>query len=116
MVLGFDDSELLKRWEMLIEYMHPHLDKFPKTQRHRMVAKIESEHYAIHSMLVESNVRWLRAVRSDILKEVDVKLKIYTFSLRLAHKAEYLKTKQWEQASKIIVEFGRMLGSQINKK
>lgn len=110
------ESELIKRWENLILYIYPHLEKFPKTQRHRLVAKIEREHYCIYDLLVTANTRWQKNNRTEILKEVDTKLKIYTFSLRIAHEMQFLKTKQWEVSSKMLSEIGRMLGAQINKR
>lgn len=97
-------------------YIFPHLEKFPKTQRHRLTSKIENEHYKIYDLFVTANTRWRKENRTELLKQADIEIKVYIFSLRLAHEMQFLKTKQWEVASKMIAEIGRMLGAQINKK
>jgi hypothetical protein len=104
------NSPIFVKYYDLMTWFYPALTKFPKEQRFRLAARIEETLYQTYELI-------LRASRSDQprlqLLEADYQLDKLRLLVRLAKDIQCMHFSQYEHASKLINEIGRLLGGWI---
>lgn len=100
-------SPIFSRSYDFLLWLLQHTEKYPKSERFRMAKRLEDGAFLFHETLMEAT----KASDCDKkLKSADiilVKLKLY---LRLAHDRKLLSLNQYEHASRMLVEIGKLLG------
>ncbi|NCP86802.1 MAG: four helix bundle protein [Anaerolineae bacterium CG_4_9_14_3_um_filter_57_17] len=106
------ESPIFTRSYELLQWLIPATVKFPRQQRFVLAAAIQKTALELHEKLIE-------AAKSDaplpLLRQADVLLTKLRFYLRLCRDLELLKLGQYEHASRIVSEIGRLLGGWIKK-
>lgn len=96
----------VKTYDLLV-WMIPQLTTFPKDQRFRLAARLEDCLYEFHERLL----RAARAAdKSGDLREADILLEQFRIYLRLAQEIHCLGMQQYEYASRLTNEIGKLLG------
>jgi hypothetical protein len=106
------ESPIFTRSYELLQWLIPATVKFPRQQRFVLAAAIQKTALELHEKLIE-------AAKSDapapFLRQADVLLTKLRFYLRLCRDLELLKLGQYEHASRIASEVGKLLGGWIKK-
>ena len=104
------NSPIFVKYYDLMTWFYPALTKFPKEQRFRLAARIEDCLYQTYELL-------LRAGNANLprehLLEADFQLEKLRLLVRLAKDVQCMHFSQYEHASKLINEIGRLLGGWI---
>lgn len=101
------DSPIFTKTYDLMVWLLPVLTRFPKEQRFRLAARIETSLFAFHSLILQA----ARArQRRSLLLEADLELERLRVYLRLAQDVKSLDFKHYAEASRRVVEVGKLLG------
>ena len=95
-----------KCYEMML-YSEPTLAQFPKSKRHTLVARIETNMLLLLELLLEANKRYYK---KTTLQDIDIQLDKVRYLVRLSRDLGYIPFKKYEVWSKMLNELGRMLG------
>jgi hypothetical protein len=99
----------VKQYDLML-WLIPRTLAFPKSQRGVLARQIQSELFHIHELLVKAGTH---DRPRPILAEVDQALiRLRTF-LRLSRDLKLLSIGQYEHASRLVAEVGRLLGGWI---
>ena len=104
------DSPLFVKTYDLIKYLLPTTEKFPRSQRFVLARRIQDTALGFQGYLLEAR-KVDPITRREVLRRADVELEKLRLSLRLSMELEYLKFPQYQHASAMVVEVGRMLGA-----
>ena len=104
------DSPLFVKTYDLIKYLLPATEKFPRSQRFVLARRIQDAALDFQGSLLEARKAGPDR-RGDVLQRADVELEKLRMALRLSMELEYLKFPQYQHASAMVVEVGRMLGA-----
>jgi len=91
----------------LILWSCNHTSKFPRNHRFVLGERIERNLYDLLETMIEA--KYSRQ-RQQLLQNVNLKLEILRFQLRLAKDLECLKANSYQFASKAVDEIGRLVG------
>ena len=91
----------------LVLWLIPTLEKFPKSQRFLLGDRIESCALDALEGLIEATYTHRR---SRLLADVNLRLEILRFFLRLAFDLRYLDERRYEHAARAVDEVGRLVG------
>jgi len=93
----------------LIAYLIPVTQSFPKSQRFVLARRIQDTVLDFGDLLILA-----RKVNVDerrgVLRRADAKLEMLRMCLRLAMELKFFPFGQYEHASKMVVEVGKLLG------
>ncbi len=93
----------------LIAYLIPATQSFPKSQRFVLAKRIQDTALDFNDLLILA--RKVRVDdRRDVLRRADAKLEALRICLRLAMELGFLPFGQYEHASGMLVEVGKLLG------
>ena len=107
-----EDLSVFVKWTEFITWLFPHTEKFPKRARFTLASRIENLALDIIEDLIEA--RYSRE-KLAILKRANLRLEKMRILLRLSHGFQYLSTKSYEYAVKILNETGRMIGGWVKQ-
>lgn len=100
-------SPIFSKTYDLMTWLVPTLTKFPKDQRFRLAARIETTIFIFYETI-------LRAARSKqprtFLVEADFELEKLRMYLRLAQDLRCISFNQYEHIAKLVNEVGKLLG------
>jgi hypothetical protein len=106
------ESPIFTRSYELLQWLIPATVKFPRQQRFVLAAAIQKTALELHEKLIE-------AAKADaplpFLRQSDVLLTKLRFYLRLCRDLELFNLGQYEHASRILSEIGKLLGGWIKK-
>ena len=102
-----EESPLLCKTYDLMLWMMPALTKFPKEQRFRLAARIESALFDFHGNILSAS-RTLQ--RQELLKQADLELEKLRIYLRLSLELKCVSFQQYEHAVRLANEVGKLLG------
>jgi four helix bundle protein len=102
----------VKAYEFLL-WLIPLTQKFPKSQRFVMAKRIEDAALSFYELLIEAGKR---PDNDAVLLESDLALEKLRLHLRLCRDLKLTSIGQYEHASRMVVEIGKMLGAWIKKK
>ena len=95
-----------KTYDLML-WLLPALTRFPKDQRFRLAARLEDALFRFHDhLLVAARSR----DRRPHLVQADLELERLRVFLRLAQDLRFLDFKQYEHASRLVTEVGKLLG------
>ncbi|MHB8579172.1 MAG: diversity-generating retroelement protein Avd [Ignavibacteriaceae bacterium] len=107
-----DDLIIYQKTCDLLLWLHPVVNKFPKTQRFVLGQRIENKTLdLIHSMIVANAER----DKSATLKQASVELDELRILIRLSKDLHFVNIKQYGVAAEKMNEIGRLLSGWINK-
>jgi len=93
----------------LLTWLLPHTEKFPKAQRFVVTERLNSAALDFQEALFDANAR-AGSERLDRLRQADAHLNKLRLYLRLAQQWNWLTPGQYEHASAMVAEVGRLLG------
>ncbi|PIW40988.1 MAG: hypothetical protein COW21_04240 [Candidatus Aenigmarchaeota archaeon CG15_BIG_FIL_POST_REV_8_21_14_020_37_27] len=107
-----EDMKIFHKTYEMVKWLHTLLNKFPKSEKWTLGQKIENTGLNVMEGVIQSNNEFdkTKALQYTIV-ELD-KLRIY---FRLAKDFQFISTQQYEYASKLVNEIGRMLGGWYKK-
>ncbi len=97
-----------KTYDLLL-WLIPATTKFPREQRFVLAKRVQETALNFQERLLEAGVQQGQ-YRRRALVEADGELAKLRFYLRLSHDLDLISHRQYEHASKMVVEVGRLLG------
>lgn len=101
------ESPIFSKTFDLLVWLTPVLTKFPKDQRFRLAARIDNSAFAFHEQLLLAT---RASDRRAVLTQADLELEKLRYYLRLAQAVKCLSFPQYEQATRLVNEIGKLLG------
>lgn len=106
------ESPLFAKSYDFIRWLIPQTLKFPRQQRFVIAERLQSTALDFMECLYQATDK---ARQTDSLRQADIKLKQLRFHLRLSHDLQLLDTRQFEHASRLLEELGRLLGAWLRQ-
>lgn len=106
------DSPIFVKTSDFLLWLLPQTLKFPKSQRFVLAQRLHGSALTFFELLIRA--RKVRPNRS-VLLDADVELEKVRLHLRLAHELGLLSGGQYEHASRLVVEIGRLLGGWLKQ-
>jgi hypothetical protein len=104
------ESPIFTRTYDLIRWLIPATVKFPRQQRFVLAEALQRTALDFQERLIEAG---LAEKPRPILKQADVSLTKLRFYLRLCRDLELITSGQYEHASRMATEVGRLLGGWV---
>ncbi len=101
-----DMKVFVKTYELL-QWLYPTVNRFPKSQKFTLGQKIENAALGVLEGLIVSNAE---IDKTASLKRTSVELEKLRVFIRLARDSKFVSLGQYEYASLMIDEIGRLLG------
>lgn len=92
-----------------ISWLIPFTQNFPRSQRFVVTGRLQNASLNFQELLIEANAK-RGTERKEKLEEADVELLKIRLYLRLCNKWDWIKSGQYQHASKMVAEMGRLLG------
>jgi len=92
-----------------VGWLVPMTNHFPRLHRHTVTRRLLDAALDFQECLLEANSRRGRA-RLDLLVQADGHLSKIRLYLRLVHRWQWINAGQYEHASRMVAELGRLLG------
>jgi len=105
---------VLTRTYDMLTWLMPQLEKFPRTQRYLVVARLAGAALDLPEHLYEANARSGKA-RINHLEAADAALNKLRLYLRLAREWHWLSEGQYQHVSQMVAEIGRLLGGWLKQ-
>jgi hypothetical protein len=106
------DSPIFAKTYDFLLWLLPQTLKFPKSQRFVLAQRLHGSALSFFELLIRA--RKVRPNRS-VLIDADVELEKVRLHLRLTHELGLLSGGQYEHASRLVVEIGRLLGGWLKQ-
>ena len=90
-------------------WLGPLTNHFPKVHRHTVTRRLLDAALDLQETLLDANNE-RGQIRLDRLKRADWHLSKVRFYIRLVHRWQWINNGQYEHASRMIAEIGRLLG------
>lgn len=105
-----------KTYDLLL-WLSGRVSQFPKEHRFRLARRIEDAAFGFHERLLLAARASSSKTEMRLLLEADLELDKLRFYVRMAAEPELklLTLRQYEHASRLIVEVGKLLGGWIKK-
>jgi hypothetical protein len=87
-----------------------HTEKFPKSERFRLAKRMEDTVFQFYDKMISATRSKQPAI---ILAEADLELQKMRLFLRLSHDRKLTSMDQYQYASGLLVEIGKLLGGWI---
>jgi len=98
-----------KTYEFVL-WIYPRVNKFPKSQRFVLGQRIENITLEMLEGSIEANQK---RNKISYLKKMSMKLDVLRVLIRLSKDFKFISLRQYEHASKMLNEIGKMLGGWI---
>ncbi|MEW6267499.1 MAG: diversity-generating retroelement protein Avd [Thermodesulfobacteriota bacterium] len=102
-----EDYPLFVKWTEAVDWILDAVEKFPKSVRFTISGRIANLTLDIMEGIVEAIYA---SDRAHILNRLNLYMEKLRVLFRISHKRRYLSTRQYEHASGLIDESGRMIG------
>jgi four helix bundle protein len=111
------ESPLFTRTFDLLLWLTGRVSNFPKAHRFRLAQRIEDAAFGFHEQLLQATRAGSPKAKMRLLLKADVELDKLRFYLRMAAEPtlKLITPRQYEHASRMIVEVGKLLGGWIKK-
>lgn len=100
-----------KTYDFLL-WLSGHTEKFPKSERFRLAKRLDDTAFAFYERIIEASCLQDKAEK---LREADITLAKLKFYLRMSYDRKLIGVSQYEHASRLLSEVGRLLGGWIKK-
>src|SRR5690554_5453584 len=104
------ELSVLKKFLDVMDYGHAALQQFPRHQRHVLAQRIDNCMTDIMELIITANLRYHK---KTTLNELDIKMHLLRYQIRLAMQRKYLTVHRYEVMSRLIDEVGRMIGGWV---
>ena len=104
------DTPLYVKYHDFMLWLLPAVEKFPRSQRFVLAARLLDTAFACHRELIRAR-KVSGAARKEVLLEADVLLDSLRLQVRLAQELRCLSLPQYEHASRLLAGSGRLLGA-----
>lgn len=109
MSIGRDEMPIFTKTYDFLGWLVPATNHFPRTHRHTITRRLMESALDFQECLLEANT--LRAQeRLARLTQADANLSKVRLYLRLIHRLEWINLGQYQHASRMVAELGRLLG------
>lgn len=103
------DMPIFSKTQDFLLWLVPLTNHFPRLHRHTITRRLLDAALDFQESLLEANV--VRGhLRLDRLTAADAQLSKVRLYLRLAHGWRWINPSQYEHASRLVTELGRLLG------
>ncbi len=109
-----EDLVILTRVYDLLAWLLPKGERFPRVYRHTVTRRMLDAALDVQEGLFEAQARRGKS-RGECLETVDAALNRLRLYLRLAHRWRWLSDGQYEHASRMVAEIGRLLGGWLRQ-
>ena len=111
------ESPVFSKTYDLLLWLAGRVSQFPKEHRFRLARRIEDAAFGFHERLLLATRADSPRTEMRLLLEADVELDKLRYYVRMAAdpQLKLLTLRQYEHASRLIVEVGRLLGGWIKK-
>lgn len=110
-----EEMTIFTRTYDFISWLIPLTLKFPRTQRFVITQRLQDAALNFQELIVEANVQ-RGGQRADKLRFADAELIKVRLYLRLCEKWQWITSGQYQHASAMVAEIGRLLGGWITAK
>ena len=104
-----DDMIIFTRTYDFVSWLIPLTLNFPRNQRFVVTSRLQTAALAFQERLVEANSR-RGPLRAASLRDADAELVKVRLYLRLCGRWEWMTSGQYQHASAMVAEIGRLLG------
>ncbi|MEI7469683.1 MAG: diversity-generating retroelement protein Avd [Chloroflexota bacterium] len=104
-----DDMLIFTRTYDFVSWVIPQTLRFPRSQRFIVTERLQHATLDFQEHLIEANVARGKA-RADKLREADAALTKIRLYLRLCQRWQWFSNGQYEHASAMVAEIGKLLG------
>ncbi|MFZ5822104.1 MAG: diversity-generating retroelement protein Avd [Chloroflexota bacterium] len=104
-----EEMVIFTRTYDFISWLLPLVEKFPKSQRFMITARLQNAALDFQELLIEANAH-RGANRLEKLQSADAELLKTRLYLRLCEKWKWLTPGQFRHASAMVSELGKLLG------
>jgi four helix bundle protein len=101
-------SPIFTRTSDFIIWLLDHTEKFPKSERFRMAQRLEDSVFSFYELLIEATRSTKR--KRQLLIQADVELEKLRLYVRMAQQRKLTNLSQYQFASGVLVEIGKILG------
>jgi len=91
----------------LLKYIHPTINRFPKSEKFTLGQKLENSALAFIEQVITAN---FEKDKSAAFRRADIELEKLRVFTRLAHEYNFIGMKQYETISASSAELGKLLG------
>ena len=98
----------------LLSWLLPQCERFPKSQRFVITQRLQGAALNFQEEVFEANAR-SGAQRLQHLQAADAQLNKLRLYLRLSRQWDWLSSGQYEHASRMVAEIGRLLGGWLQQ-
>lgn len=98
----------------LLTWLLPQCERFPKSQRFVVTQRLQSAALDFQEAIFEANARG-GAQRLAHLQAADAQLNKLRLYLRLSRQWDWLASGQYEHASRMVADIGKLLGGWIKQ-
>lgn len=109
-----EDMVIFTRTHELLSWLLPRSMKFPASQRFVVTKRLQDAALDFQETLFLANAHAGRQRLAHLL-DADAHLNKLRLYLRLVHQWEWLTAGQYEHASKLVAEVGRLLGGWLKQ-
>ncbi|MGC1377486.1 MAG: diversity-generating retroelement protein Avd [Anaerolineales bacterium] len=109
-----NESPLFSRTHDFLLWLLPHAQKFPRAYRFSLAERIQRTAMDFQDFIISAG-KSQGSQRRDWLQKADITLEQIRFWLRFSNELDLLKIGQYEHASRMLVEMGRLLGAWIKQ-
>lgn len=109
MTTPYQEMPIFTRTFDLLTWLLPQTNHFPRTHRHTFTQRLVDAAFDLRERLEEANWRQ-GAARLEKLQAADEALAKVRLYLRLAYRWKWLTPGQYEHATVMVTEIGRLLG------
>jgi four helix bundle protein len=104
-----EEMVIFTRTYDFISWLLPLVEKFPKSQRFVVTARLQNAALDFQELIIEANAH-RGASRLEKLQSADAELLKARLYLRLCEKWKWLTPGQFRHASAMVAELGKLLG------
>ena len=104
-----EEMVIFTRTYDFVSWLLPLTENFPKSQRFVVTARLHSAALNFQELLVEANSQ-CGSLRMEKLRAADAELLKTRLYLRLCERWRWISSGQYQHASSMVAEIGRLLG------
>lgn len=98
-------------YDFILWLLH-HTESFPKSERFRLARRLEDSAFEFNELLMKANRRTKR--KQATLLDADLTLEKLQLYIRISHDRDLTTDKQYQYASKKLLEIGKLLGGWLS--
>ena len=108
------EMHIFNQTYQLLVWLLPQCERFPKSQRFVVTARLQAALLDFQECITHANVRAGRE-RMSHLRQADGHLDVLRLYLRLAHQMGWLSLGSYEHVSRMVAQVGKLLGGWLKQ-